>query len=103
MTLEEQQFLDKVNSQINDYIKLGFNQYGTRIPSQSNPTNDVLENSISDRNITTLSVQKLLAGQITVAVDVGNGNVRIDGGNKRIVVNDGTNDRCLMGYLAGKF
>jgi len=34
---------------------------------------------------------------------VGASNVLIDGTNKRIVINDGTNDRVLMGYLAGKF
>jgi hypothetical protein len=38
-------------------------------------------------------------------VYVGNtdGNVVIDGDNKRIIINDGTNDRILIGYLSGKF
>ena len=34
----------------------------------------------------------------------GNGsNVQIDGPNNRFLVNDGTNDRVLIGFLAGKF
>lgn len=34
---------------------------------------------------------------------VGNGNVKIDGANKRIIINDGTYDRILIGYQAGGF
>lgn len=36
-------------------------------------------------------------------IDVGTGNVKIDGGNKRIIINDGSNDRILMGYDPGGF
>lgn len=34
---------------------------------------------------------------------LGVSNVKLDGNNKRIIINDGTNDRVLIGYLAGKF
>lgn len=37
------------------------------------------------------------------SLSVGDAKVLIDGSNKRIVINDGTNDRVLLGYLAGKF
>ena len=43
------------------------------------------------------------AGTNANALNVGAGNVKIDGANKRIVINDGTNDRVLIGYLSGKF
>jgi len=44
-----------------------------------------------------------VTGTFVNAVYVGNNNVILDGVNKRIIVNDGTNDRVLIGYLAGKF
>ena len=40
---------------------------------------------------------------LTGSVNVGAGNIKIDGANKRIIINDGTNDRVLLGYLASGF
>lgn len=37
------------------------------------------------------------------SINVGIGNVLIDGVNKRILINDGTNDRILLGYQSGGF
>ena len=42
-------------------------------------------------------------GTYTNALNVGDGNVKIDGANKRIIINDGTNDRVLIGYDSGGF
>jgi len=39
----------------------------------------------------------------TQIIKVGGSNVQIDGENKRIIINDGTNDRVLMGFLENKF
>lgn len=54
-----------------------------------------------------VSVARLTAGTIAVAANLGalsgSAGVILDGANKRIVINDGTNDRVLIGYLAGKF
>jgi len=36
-------------------------------------------------------------------IQVGNTNVLIDGANKRIIINDGTNDRVLIGYYPSLF
>lgn len=45
-----------------------------------------------------------MSGIITSkSTTIGGGLIQIDGGNKRIIVNDGTYDRVLMGYLAGGF
>lgn len=40
---------------------------------------------------------------ISGAVEVGGGNVQIDGANKRIIINDGVYDIILIGYQAGGF
>ena len=40
---------------------------------------------------------------ITGLIAVGNNNVIIDGDDKRIVINDGTNDRVLIGYQKDGF
>lgn len=113
LTQDELSFLNKVNSQIVDYSKLGFNQYGVRVGVSANPlldqdensirTSTILNGAVTDEKIETLSVGKLLAGTIVVSVNVGNGNCKIDGSANRFMVNDGTNDRCLLGELVGKF
>lgn len=40
---------------------------------------------------------------VTGQVNVGNSRIIIDGEKRTIVVNDGVNDRVLIGYLEGKF
>jgi hypothetical protein len=47
----------------------------------------------------TIQAESLIAGLVAV----GNNNVILDGENQRIVVNDGTNDRVLIGYQPGGF
>lgn len=43
------------------------------------------------------------AQSLTGDIQVGVGNVVIDGANKRILINDGTNDRILIGYQLNGF
>lgn len=43
------------------------------------------------------------AQNLTGDIQVGVSGVKIDGANKRIVINDGTNDRILIGYQSGGF
>jgi hypothetical protein len=40
---------------------------------------------------------------LTGDIRVGTSNVKIDGDNKRILINDGSNDRILIGYQSGGF
>jgi hypothetical protein len=40
-----------------------------------------------------------LTGNMTSNIGVGGGNVRIDSKNRRIIVNDGANDRVIIGYI----
>jgi hypothetical protein len=64
---------------------------------------DIQADNIKDWMIETLSVAKLIAGTINVIANIGDANVKIDGEENRMVINDGTNDRVLIGKLAGKF
>lgn len=45
------------------------------------------------------SITQILAGKIIV----GDSKITIDGVNKRIIINDGTYDRILIGYQSGGF
>lgn len=47
----------------------------------------------------TLQTGTLVSGEVIV----GNNNVIIDGDSRRIIINDGVNDRILIGYLPGMF
>lgn len=49
------------------------------------------------------NVPTIVIDATTQQITIGGTNVTIDGVNKRIIVNDGTNDRVVMGYLAGGF
>jgi len=40
---------------------------------------------------------------LTGDINLNDANIKIDGANKRIIINDGTNDRILIGYQAGGF
>ena len=51
----------------------------------------------------TIGFENVAAGTNAKVLNVGHGNVKIDGANKRIIINDGTNDRVLIGYYAGLF
>jgi len=59
--------------------------------------------AIDDSKIGTLTANKISAGTITVAMELGTGNIILDGANKQILINDGTNDRVLIGYQSGGF
>ncbi len=63
----------------------------------------IANNAVSDPKIISVAVDKLTTGTLEVVMDVGSGNVKIDGGNKQILVNDGTNDRILIGFQSGGF
>jgi len=68
--------------------------------SEISPTEWVLVNDTRAAD----AVLKSASGQaITGNFNLNSANVLLDGANKRIVINDGTNDRILIGYLAGKF
>lgn len=59
--------------------------------------------AVTSAKINDVAAGKITTGTITVAVNVGEGNIKLDGANKRITINDGTNDRILIGYHSGGF
>lgn len=65
-------------------------------------TEGIEDEAVTDAKITSLSANKILAGDLVVAVDVGNpttGYVRLDGTNNRILVHDGTTPRIVIGDI----
>jgi hypothetical protein len=70
-----------------------------RIADASITNIKIKDASITDAKIVSLSADKITAGEIIVAVDIGSpssGYIRLDGDNNRIIVNDGTTNRVLI-------
>lgn len=44
-----------------------------------------------------------VSGIIRLGTGTGTASILLDGGNKRIVINDGTNDRVVIGFQSGGF
>ena len=56
--------------------------------------------AVTDAKINSLGVNKITAGTLAVAISVGVGDfLKIDGVNKRIMINDGTYDTIAIGNL----
>lgn len=58
--------------------------------------------SIDSAKIISVEAEKILAGTVTVALNLGTasgGSIVLDGANKRITISDGTTDRVLLGYI----
>ena len=103
------------------YLDLGFNSFGLRrvqsqAPISANMADYLLELSessigtkiikdlaVKDGKIESLSADKITAGTFSAVNNVGSTSVKIDGENKRIIINDGTKDRVLMGFLQNGF
>jgi hypothetical protein len=46
---------------------------------------------------------QIIMDAVTKKITLGSANIVLDGANKRILINDGTNDRVLIGYQSGGF
>lgn len=65
-------------------------------------TGGIEDSAVTDAKITSVAANKILTGELIVAVDVGNpaaGYIRLDGVNNRIIVNDGSYDRIVIGEV----
>lgn len=72
------------------------------IDDASITTAKIVDASITNAKIVSLVADKITAGDILVAVDIGDagtGFVRLDGANNYILVNDGTNNRIVIGDI----
>jgi len=93
---------------------LGYDRFMRR-PRQTEMrtfTSDDVDLMFEDGSISSRHVKSLVAGQILTSIlearlDVGSGSagtfVRLDGPNNRIIINDGTHDRVLIGYQKNGF
>jgi hypothetical protein len=73
----------------------------TELPSVENvasPYDVPQNNNVLPRNLFTSGT---LPGN--TVINIGVNNVKIDGKNKCIIINDGTNDRVIIGYQQGGF
>ncbi len=59
--------------------------------------------AVTNAKINDLAADKLTTGTLTVAINVGEANTKIDGVNNRIIINDGITDRVLIGKAVGLF
>jgi hypothetical protein len=75
---------------------LGFDAYGNRPMGQGSSLTSATK---LDDLIENLSGSKLNVGVISST----DGRVTFDLENRRIIINDGTNDRILLGYQEGGF
>jgi hypothetical protein len=106
----------KVNDGARSRVLLGYvaeeDAYGIKILNESGEvvfsvagqvgTEGIEDEAVTDAKITSIAANKILAGDLVVAVDVGNpttGYVRLDGVNNRILVHDGTNPRIVIGDI----
>jgi len=94
-------------------IWLGANKWASapfRVDMQGNvvATSATFSSYALDADLNTLdgaALKKAVAAQeLTGDIRVGTGaNVKIDGANARILINDGSDDRILLGYQSGGF
>lgn len=74
-----------------------------QVPSMPDSTLG-LDGSIEGNGLQAGSLNGTVSGILNVGGgQSGGGYVRIDGINRRILVNDGNNDRILLGFQAGGF
>ena len=92
------------------YLDSGFNENlirtiypAAQMYDSSNVSEIIGEGAISDPQVSKMSASKLTAGILSAVTQIGDESIFIDGEERRIIVNDGTNDRVLIGKLAGKF
>jgi hypothetical protein len=76
----------------------GFNTYLTREIFMTEDQNLMIESRYTDAS-------NLVGGIIGSEgiLYLGSKQIRLDGKNKRIIINDGTTDRVLIGYQQGGF
>jgi hypothetical protein len=81
-----------------NYLDSGFDPFMERSIGAAQPTIDTLEGvsaAVSSGDINFDASQ--ISGSLGDRIQVGGGNVIIDGANKRIIVNDGNVDRIIIG------
>lgn len=89
------------------YIDLGYDQYGLNtIQSASKiPANladyilEIAEGAVSDKNVKSLSADKITAGTLAAVTNIGDSSIRLDGENKTIEIDDDSGNVSI--YMKG--
>lgn len=63
---------------------------------------DTMSKGVSSWNVITITADQITTGTLAAGteVSVGDNSIIISGTNKTIVINDGTNDRVIIGQLS---
>ena len=88
------------------YESLGFNEFLQKLNSLPTQNSQYMSNVDIDTNFEAIGATLLNFGTIKQRIDIGlpdGGFIRIDGANKRIIINDGVVDRVLIGQQIGGF
>jgi len=105
----DDELLQYITEQSVTWDKLGFDAVMIRARPLERGSQSITESSLEGNVLQTINPNQILTGKITASskIDVGsigrNGYVRLDGENNRIIINDGTVDRILIGYLKDGF
>ncbi len=79
------------------------NEFDATMDSGLITSRRIFGSAVTDDNIVGMAATKIAAGTLEVSVDVGTAAggayVRLDGVNNRIIVNDGTVDRIIIGNI----
>lgn len=83
----------------------GTDQYGIRIYDAEGSEVVNASGEVQGIEVEELSADKITTGTLrsTTTISVGDNNIKIDGVNKQILINDGSNDRVLIGYQENGF
>jgi len=86
------------------YLDIGYNEYLEK-PMQTGEMSaldydsTVQDGSIENSKVGSISADKITAGTIKVSTYLGSKNILLDGENIQIIINDGTNDRVIIGSI----
>ena len=82
------------------YYKSGFNSFLDRSISSQTIQVQTLEDITLGIGRNELAFDRMqISGSLGDKIQIGGSNVIIDGGNKRIIINDGNVDRIIIGEL----
>jgi hypothetical protein len=97
------QFLQPMSSPVSESSFVNAYSFDSNNERSAITNTYIQDQAVTNAKIVSLVADKITAGTVTVTLGVGGANVTIDGANNRIIVNDGTVNRVLIGYQSGGF
>ncbi len=65
--------------------------------------NDIILNGVTGQITVGSGANQIIINGPSSRIEVGTTNLKLEGANRRVLINDGTDDRILMGYQSGGF